>query len=308
MSATLAAGAPAPAGPPPRARLALAYAACVLIWGTTFYAIRVCIGPGGYPTYQAAALRFAIAALCLAGLAAAGRARPGPRSRAQTAWICLAGLFNFVSYALLYTAEETIPGGLACVLYGTLPLFTAVAAAATGTERATRAAVAGALVSLGGIALLFYDRLEVSAQQAAGVAMMLVAVASATCMNVVLKRKAAGVHPLAQNAWFLGTVAVAMAALAAFEGRPVPWPPPTGPALALLYLAVPGSVVAFASYFYVLRHTSLMTSSTIVLVQPVVALLVDAAWEAQPVGAAAYAGAAVTVGGVGVNLLFGRRP
>jgi drug/metabolite transporter (DMT)-like permease len=299
-------------GAPPadvtRARVALAYAACVVIWGTTFYAIRACIGPGGYPTYQAAALRFVIAALALAALAASGRARPGPRSRAQAAWIVAAGLFNFGGYALLYKAEEAITGGLACVIYGTLPLMTALLTAATGTERASRPAVAGALVSLGGIAIIFRDRLEVSARQAAGVAMMLGAVGFSTCLNVVLKRKAGGVHPLAQSAWFLGATAAAMTLLAAAEGRPVPWPPPPGPTLALLYLAIVGSVVAFGAYFYLIRHTSLMTASTIVLLEPIVALFVDAAWEAQPIGAAAYLGAAVTMGGVGVSTLIGRRP
>jgi drug/metabolite transporter (DMT)-like permease len=285
--------------------VALAYAACSFIWGTTYFAIRVCIGPGGYGTYQAAALRFALATVALAGLVAAGRARPGPRSRAQVGWLCGAGLLNFGAYALTYTAEESISGGLACVLYGTLPLATAALSAATGTERPARSAVVGAAVSLAGVAILFYDRLAVSARQAAGVGMMLGSVALAACYNVVLKRKASGVHPLAQNAWFLGSTAAFMALLAAAEARPLPWPPPPAPSLAVVYLALVGSVVAFASYFYLVRHTSLMTASTIVLVQPVVALGVDALWEAQPVGPGAYAGAAVTLCGVGANLLPG---
>src|SRR5215467_13780343 len=56
----------------------LVYATCALIWGTTWFAIRRCIGPGGYPTLAAAAIRFAIAALVIGALWAAGRARPGP--------------------------------------------------------------------------------------------------------------------------------------------------------------------------------------------------------------------------------------
>src|SRR5689334_1079197 len=94
--------------------VALAYAACVSIWGTTYFAIRVSIGPGGYATFQAAALRFILAAVTLTSLAALGGARPGPRSRTQAAWIVAAGLINFVYYALVYTAEESISGGLAC--------------------------------------------------------------------------------------------------------------------------------------------------------------------------------------------------
>jgi drug/metabolite transporter (DMT)-like permease len=289
------------------ARVALAYAACVSIWGTTYYAIRVSIGPGGYSTHLAAALRFVVAAVALAGLAASGWARPGPRSRAQAAWIGAAGLFNAVYYALLYTAEESISGGLACVIFCTQPLLIALLAAATGTERASPAAVAGTLVSLAGVAVIFRDRLAVSAAQGRGVAMMLVAVAFNACVSIILKRKAEGVHPFAQNAWFLGTTAAALSVLAAAEGQPPPWPPPPGPTLALLYLAIVGSVVAFGAYFYLIRHTRLMVASTIVVVQPLIALAVDAAWEAQAIGATTYAGAAVTIAGVGVSVLLGRR-
>ena len=57
---------------------ALAYVACALIWGTTWFAIRVCIGPGGYPPFAGAAIRFVIAVALLAALAAAGPGRPRP--------------------------------------------------------------------------------------------------------------------------------------------------------------------------------------------------------------------------------------
>jgi drug/metabolite transporter (DMT)-like permease len=290
-----------------RLSVVAAYLACVGIWGTTFYAIRACIRPGGYATYQAAALRFVIAALILGGIVAAGRVQPRPAARAQIAWLCVAGLCNFVGYALIYTAEQSITGGLACVLYGTMPLLTAVLGAITGTERASRAAVIGALVSLAGIAIIFWDRLNVSTREATGVAMVLGAVVIATIFNIILKRKGGRVHPLAQTAWFLGTTALAMTVLAIGEGAPLPWPPPVGPTFALLYLAIAGSVVAFGSYFYLIQHTRLMTAATIVLLEPVLALVVDAIWEAQRIDLYSYAGAGVALAGVGVSLLLGPR-
>src|SRR5262245_55862050 len=119
------------------------YCACALIWGTTYFAIRVSIAPGGYPTYLAAALRFGIAALVLGGIVAAGLARPKPRGRRQFAALALAGVLNCTSYALIYTAEERIPGGLAAVIFGTLPLVTAAALAITRIEPPTAPAVAG---------------------------------------------------------------------------------------------------------------------------------------------------------------------
>ena len=103
--------------------IVIAYLVCALIWGTTWFAIRVCIGPGGYPTMPAAAIRFGIAALILIPMA--WRARPWPTGRAWM-WLVIAGVLDAVGYALVYLGEERVPGGLAAVLFGTQPLILAL--------------------------------------------------------------------------------------------------------------------------------------------------------------------------------------
>src|SRR5262249_19354722 len=122
-----------------------AYLGCALIWGTTWYAIRVCIAE--YPTMASVALRFAIAALLLAPFAA--RSRPWPRGRTW-AWLVLAGLFDATAYALVYLGEERVSGGIAAVLYGTQPLILAVLLAVIRIDRITKRHMLGALVSLAG--------------------------------------------------------------------------------------------------------------------------------------------------------------
>lgn len=287
----------------------VAYCACALIWGTTYFAIRVSIAPGGYPTYLAAALRFAIAAVVLGAIVLAGLARPLPRGRRTLLAIAAAGILNFTSYALIYTAEERIPGGLAAVIFAMLPLVTALLVSLTGTERPTRANVAGAVVSLAGIAVISLDRLDVSPAQALGCLMVLGSVTASASYNVILKRHAQGPHPLAVNAGFLSVTGLLMIGLAAgVERRPPPWPPPLSPSLAVLYLAIVGTVIAFAGYFYLLRRVRLMTVSTLVLVQPIVALTVDRLFEAQRIAPRTYLGAAITLVGVFLNLLASSPP
>jgi drug/metabolite transporter (DMT)-like permease len=89
--------------------------------------------------------------------------------------------------------------------------------------------------------------------------------------------------------------------------RALPWPPPAAPTWALLYLAVMGSIVTFAAWLWLLQRLSLMASSTLVFVLPVVALVVDAVWEdAIRVGPRAYLGTAVVMLGLGVALYAGR--
>ena len=146
---------------------ALVYALCAVIWGTTWFAIRRCIGPGGYATFTAAALRFAIAAAILGALYAAGQGRPGPK-RKELFPIVLCGVLGATGYSLVYLGEESISGGLAAVLYGTFPLFTALIATLGKVEKVKRHAIVGSIVALSGTGVVFADRLDVSRAQEIG--------------------------------------------------------------------------------------------------------------------------------------------
>ncbi|RMH44281.1 MAG: hypothetical protein D6689_02755 [Deltaproteobacteria bacterium] len=289
------------------AMTAITYAICAAVWGTTWFAIRVCIAPGGYPPYAAAALRFSLASVILGGLWLAGVARPGPRRRRDVAWMVAAGLCNGGSYALVYTAEGALPGGLVAVLFGTFPLVTAALAGITRTERIARASLVGAAVSAAGIAVVFYDQLDLSADRAAAVALALGAVVLSAGYSVIMKRHTAGQHPLAATGVFVAiTAAVLWLASAALDDRGIPAAPAASATVALVYLGVVGSVVVFASYFALLKRASLMTVSTLVFIQPLIALAVDAVWErSAPTGVRAYAGAAIVLAGVAISVLPG---
>lgn len=275
-----------------------AYVVCALIWGTTWYAIRVSLT--AYPTYAAVALRFAIASLILLPLAA--RARAWPRGRVW-GWLTLAGVLDAGGYLLVYLGEERVSGAVAAVIYGTQPLILALLLTATRIERLTARHLAGAVISLAGVAVLFLDRLEVSARQATGVGLVLGSVVVSTTYAMIMKRKAAGVHGLVSTTIFLTVTAIVLGAVALGAGDPVPWPPPAVPTLALGYLAVIGSVVAFLLYFWLLDKTGLQVTSTLVFVFPLVAMAIDAAFEHElPLGPRAYVGAAITLCGLAVSL------
>jgi drug/metabolite transporter (DMT)-like permease len=98
---------------------------------------------------------------------------------------------------------------------------------------------------------------------------------------------------------------VALGGLAVLvERAPIPWPPPVAPTAALLYLAVVGSVLVFVGYFFLLQRVALMTVSTMVVLEPLIALVVDAAGERDVVLAPrTYVGIAVTIGGVALTIL-----
>jgi drug/metabolite transporter (DMT)-like permease len=275
-----------------------AYGACALIWGTTWYAIRVSLT--AYPTFAAVALRFAIAAAVLLPIAA--RARPWPRGRTW-GWLLLAGVLDAACYLLVYLGEERVPGAVAAVLYGTQPLILAVLLTAVRIERLTRRHIAGALISLTGVTVLFLDRLDISARQAVGIGLVVCSVALSTTYSMIMKQKAGGLNGLVSTAIFLAVTAIVLGGFAIGAGTTVPWPPPAAPTFALLYLAIVGSVAAFLLYFWLLERTGLQVTSTLVFVFPLIALITDALFERElPLNARAYLGAAITLGGLAVSL------
>jgi len=214
-----------------------------------------------------------------------------------------------LAYALVYASETRITGGVAAVIFGMLPLVTALTTFLAGVERPRAAFLAGSVLALAGVAILYGDRLQASSSQGVGVALVFGSVWFTAGYNLILKQRAGGTDPLATSLPFLAATAVTLAVFAlASERQLPPWPPPLRPTLALLYLAIFGSVVAFTLYFYLLRHMTLTAVSTLLFVEPVLALLIDALWEREiHLGHRAYAGAALTLAGVAITLLPARR-
>jgi drug/metabolite transporter (DMT)-like permease len=76
------------------------------------------------------------------------------------------------------------------------------------------------------------------------------------------------------------------------------------PTLALLYLTIFGTLIAFASFFYLLKHTRLSTAMTLSFVTPMIALLIDAFFEKHNVlTPETYLGIAVVLIGVIISVV-----
>ncbi len=287
----------------------VAYAVCAIVWGTTWFAIRVSIGPGGFPTMPSASIRFTIAASILGVLWLLGKIEPTPRGRRLFGWLALAGAFNGVGYSLVYKAEESVPGSIAAVLFGLYPLATAALATITKTEKVSRSQLGGALVALAGVTLIFWDRLDVSTDQAIGILMILGAVCCSSVYGVILKREGKDLNPLASTAVFLAVTATVLWAVAPILGpMSLPWPPPLKPSLAVFYLAVFGSLLAFSCYFYLLKRISLMASTTLVFIQPMIAVAVDAMFEKEAnLSVLTLSGMTVVLVGVLLSVLAAER-
>ena len=285
-------------------KVALAYLACALIWGTTWYGIRVCIGPGGYPTYAAAAWRFTISTIALAALWLGFRRKIKTPSNSESKWILIAGLLSGVAYGLLYASEEQISGGLAAVISATSPLMAALLAMRMKIEAPRKSTIIGSLVAIAGVAFVFHDRMQISIAQASAVGILLFNSLLNSSSNILMKKHGHHVTPLASNTIFFGAAAIMLWAVSLCTGgNAIPNPLPLIPTLALLYLTLFGTLIAFASFFYLLKHTRLSTAMTLSFVTPMIALLIDAFFEKHNVlTPETYLGIAVVLAGVIISV------
>jgi drug/metabolite transporter (DMT)-like permease len=292
---------------PTRLLTTAALAALILIWGTTWAAIRVSLE--GIPPLTGVALRFAVAAAALLALVPVFGVRLG-RSRAER-WLWLAnGLLTFaIPYNILYWAEQWVPSGLAAVLYATYPLMIAlIAHVLLPEERLTLAKIAGVLIGFAGVAVIFSEDFRAlgGARVLSAAAILLISPFCAALGSALVKRWGQGVHPLSIAAVPMLLTAVLTGGLArlAESGRAVTFSP--APVLALLYLAVMGSAVTFTLYFWLLKHRTATAMGLITYAIPVIAVAVGVFFFDEPFTLRIVIGAALVLAGVAVAMR--RRP
>jgi len=275
----------------------VAFAVCVLVWSSTFLAIRV--GNESLPPLWAAGLRLVLGAAVLAAIAFATR-QPWPRGLALQAAV-LFGIVDFgVSLALLYWAEMYVPSSVAAILYATIPLCTALFARAFGLEPLRPLKLAGALVGLTGVVVLFSAQLGAALPPLPLAAAFLGAVTAALA-GVILKRGPGG-SPVAINA--VAHVAGAPLCLLASLALGEPWhlPRSEGGWFSLLYLTLVGSVVAFVAFAYLVQRWPVVRTSFIAVLTPVLATVLGAVFLGERLGLPALAGALVVVAGVALGV------
>jgi drug/metabolite transporter (DMT)-like permease len=261
---------------PPRWKTLLAFAIIYFVWGSTFYAIRV--GVHAVPPLLLAAARFSTAGVVLFGWAVArGERIP---SRRQWAGIALVAFLIFVmDYGFLFWAEQRVASGTAAVILATIPAFMALAEIIVlRTERLTFRLGAALLIGLGGVVVLMDPSLGGgTAVYLPGAAGLLVAALSWSGASVLTRKlpmpdskvMSAAAQMLA-GGMFLWVIAGASGEargfhLAAVSARA--W-------MALLYLIVAGSLLAFTAYTWLIHHESPTRVGTYAYVNPVVAVVV----------------------------------
>ena len=259
-----------------RAKTVLAFAIIYLVWGSTFLAIR--IGVHEVPPFLLAAMRFLVAGLVLYGWMMVRGERP-PSGRQWTSAALLAILIFVLDYGLLFWAEQRVPSGVAAVMMATIPVFMVLSEIIfLRTQRLTVRLTLALLIGIGGVAVLMSRSLNLGGapiDRVGAVALLVAAmswsVASALARKLPLpasKVMSSGAQMLAGGV-FLALTAAALGEFHNFDPGTVS----RGAWLSLLYLIVPGSIIAFTAYVWLIHRESPTKVGTYAYVNPVVAVL-----------------------------------
>ena len=282
------------------------FALAALIWGSTFWAITLQLGevaPAVSVVY-----RFGIASAVLFAwcYARGDKLRlPWPAMR----WVLAQGFFSFaLSYVCTYNAELFLVSALVAVLFALTVFWNPICSRiAFGTPITWRTWAAG-MVAVCGVIMLFFHSIAGAWAQIAGggtggfllgLALALTATISSACGNVVVSKvreQCSNLLLTLAYSMLCGTLMVALFVLATGQQFTLPSSPRYW--AGMLYLAVFGSVIAFAAFFTLINRIGAQKAVYIGVLTPVISVLLSIQLEGYRPGLLEFAGMAVCLASV----------
>ena len=263
----------------------LLYLTTVLIWGTTWIALKLQLGE--VPIPWSIAYRFWLAALVLLAWLAWRRGLPlKAHVPPRAIWPHLLGqglcLFCVNFMCFLY-ASQWIASGLVAVCFSTAPVWNALNGRLFHGKALSARVMWGAGFGLAGLLLLFGGEVlkDLGRPQTLwGLGLALVGTYCFSLGNLLSgAMQRLGQTPLQTNAWAMAIGATLIAAWALASGQPMRFDPSWRYVGAWLYLAIPGSVVGFTAYLTLVGRLGADRAAYCTVLFPIVALNVSAVVE-----------------------------
>ncbi|MDX1552293.1 MAG: DMT family transporter [Marinobacter sp.] len=280
------------------------YALTVLIWGLTWTAIRLQVesAPVDISVFYRFLLASVVTLVVLVGLR-----RLQKLNLKQHGWLVLQGLTLYsVNFLLIYRAAEAMTSGLLAVVFSLAALFNAVNGWLWLGLRPTARLYPAVALGISGVALLFWHDLQLGNATGASILFAIAGTFWFSMGNLVsIKVRLAEVPLLVANAWAMVYGALILGVWCLVQGAE--WVVPTAATFwgATVFLAVPGSIIAFYSYITVIQTLGADKAGYATVLFPVVALSVSTWLEGFEWTITAVSGAMLAILG---NYVLFRRP
>lgn len=271
--------------------VALALASVYLVWGSTYLAIR--IGLEGYPPFLMGSLRFIFSSLAFYAVLR-WRGYPAP-TRAQWKNAAVMGLcMMLLGNGLVNLAEKTVSSGLAAIAVASMPLWAGVFGVLKG-RHPSNGEWLGLALGFAGVIWLNAGS-AISASVPGMIALLIAPIAWA--WGSVWSRDRDLPSPFMSTAAQMLCGGFAMLAFGLLLGERITAVPPLNATLAVVYLAVFGSIIGFSAYVWLLHHVRPALATSYAYVNPPIAVLLGALLMGEPVNFATLGAMAVILLGV----------
>jgi drug/metabolite transporter (DMT)-like permease len=251
-------------------RVVLAFAAIYLLWGATFLAIRVAVLDT--PPFFTAGLRFFTAGTCLFAFARL-RGEPLPTLKQWKNLILIAICMFVLTYGALFWAQQYVTSSITAIIEATLPITTIALEVFVFRKLTLKPRLAaGVLLGFCGVAVLMVHNPD--QQLAVGPCLVILGAGIAWSFGAVLSGQLLlpASKPLtAGGEMMIGGAVLLM--LSALRGELQPFPHITPrAALALCYLIIFGSLIAYTAYVWLLSRMPATRVASHAYVNPIVAV------------------------------------
>jgi len=274
------------------------------IWGSTWLFIK--LGLADLPPFTFAGIRFVIA-FAIIFILIRIRRLPLPRARADWTLLAVSGILSFgFNYGLVFWGEQYVTSGLASLLQATIPAFGLVFAHFhLPGERLSWSRIGGVVLGVCGVGVVFSNQLAIAGRQAVlGCVALVFGSMCAAYSNVLVKTYGKKLDPaiLAGGQMVFGLLLLLGVGIP-LEGNPLlfHWTPMA--LIALCYLAIVGSVIAFLLYYWLVLNIEVTKSMLTSLVTPVVAVLLGMIVLNEEIGWRTLIGGAMIMAGISFIVL-----
>ena len=258
-----------------KTKIYIAYTLLSIIWGTTWYALKVSLNEGMVPSY-AVGIRFLFGGLIFWIIMLIRREKLPLNKRALSIYLQF-GLFNFgISYVLTYWGTQYVYSNLASILWASFPIITSVMAHFyLPSERLNKKKSISLLLGIIGTVLIISQSENLGGHNVViGVIVILLAVLVASWPNAYLKKYKNEVNTFQLNAMSqsIGGIFLFTFAILTEPGQAMIWTKTN--LFATAYLIVFGSVITFSLYYWLFSYLSLSQITYVAFFPPILAIII----------------------------------
>tara|TARA_B110000196_G_scaffold66796_1_gene56566 strand:+ start:66 stop:947 length:882 start_codon:yes stop_codon:yes gene_type:complete len=253
------------------------FIALCLIWGSTWYFIKISLN-AGVPPFFGVGFRFFLSGL-LFFLIIFFKKESIPFNRQAIKLYLSFGLLNFtLSYGITYWATQYVYSSISSILWGLFPLFTSVMAhfmiPEDNNEKLTTNKMLALFVGLIGMIFIGSNQvIDLESQSFFAIMILVGAIMIAAWPSVLYKKHSDVVGPYQMNAVcqvLTGVVMLTLSYILKEDLSPIVWDNQL--ILASVYLVIFGGVISWGIYFWLYQYLSVTQVTYVAIFPPIVAI------------------------------------